>query len=534
MRKINLLDCTLRDGGYVNEWNFNHSTIICTFNRLVEANLEVIEVGLLDDREEFNINRTIQPTTDCYNKIFQFCDKKNSLVFAMIDYGTCKIENISECKDSFLDGIRLIFKKPNAEKALEFGKKLIEKGYKVCFQLVSITAYSDRDILDLVDKVNEIDAYCVSIVDTYGLLHNHDLLHYYKLLDHNLKEDIILGYHAHNNFQLAYSNCIDVIKNNVNREIVVDGTVYGMGKSAGNAPLELLAMYLNKSCNKNYDINQILEIIDTDILRIYNKKYWGYNLLYYLSASNDCHPNYVNYLLSKKTLSVKSINEVLKSIPDEHKLDYDNNIIKDLYEIYQGNIESKETDISGLLSNIEGRKILILGPGKSIIENEDKITEYIKDNNPIIISVNFIPDEINCDYLFISNSKRYNMMFNNYGILKNKAKIIATSNITSISSKFDYILNYEKLLDNDEVICDNSLIMLLNMLTSLNIDNVTLSGLDGFSPAGISSYYNEYLELSTDFERLKCINIKIKERLSEMKEKIDINFLTPSLYNDYE
>lgn len=531
MGKINLLDCTLRDGGYVNEWNFEHNTIVCMFNRLVDTNLEIIEVGLLDDREEFNINRTIQPNTKCYDEIFKGCDKKKSLVFAMIDYGTCDIENISNCSETFLDGIRIIFKKPNAKKAIEFGKQLMKKGYKVCFQLVSITAYDDRDILDLVDEVNKIDTYCVSIVDTYGLLHNDELLHYYQLLDHNLNKNIILGYHAHNNFQLAYSNCIDVIKNNTSREMVIDGTVYGMGKSAGNAPLELLAMFLNKTSGKDYDINQILEVIDVNIMKIYNEKYWGYNLLYYLSASNDCHPSYVNYLLSKKTLSVKSINDVLKNITVNNKLDYDNKVIKDLYEKYQKNIAYKETDLNMLFNNINDRPILILGPGKSIIENEADIENYIMENNPIVFSVNFIPEEIKCDYLFISNSKRYNMMFNNYNKLNNRTKIIATSNIASISKPFDYVVDYERLLDNEEIICDNSMIMLLNAFISWNIKNVTLAGLDGFAPIGINSYYNEYLELSTDYDRLKQVNIKIKERLLEMREEIHITFLTQSLYN---
>ncbi len=531
MQKINLLDCTLRDGGYVNQWNFEQSTIICIFNRLVNAKMDIIEIGFLDDREEFNVNKTIQPNTKSFDEIFKFCDKKESLVFAMIDYGTCKIENISKCSETFLDGIRIIFKKPNAKKAIEFGKQLMKKGYKVCFQLVSITAYSDSDILNLVEMVNEIDTYCVSIVDTYGLLHNEELLHYYRLLNHNLNKSIILGYHAHNNFQLAYSNCTEVIKNTKNREIVIDGTVYGMGKSAGNAPLELLAMFLNKTYEEKYDINQILEIIDTNILKIYNKNYWGYNLLYYLSASNDCHPNYVNYLLSKKTLAVKSINEILKNIPRINKLDYNNEIIKNLYTNYQKSILCEETNINDLVNDIKHRHILVIGPGKSIIEKQSDIQNYITKYNPIIFSVNFIPEDINCDYLFISNSKRYNMMFNDYGILKNTAKIIATSNITNINKPFDYILDYEKFLDSEEMICDNSLIMLLNAFISFNIGSVTLAGLDGFSPVGISSYYNEYLELSTDYERLTQVNLKIKERLLEMGERMDILFLTQSLYS---
>ena len=150
MKQISLLDCTLRDGGYVNNWEFGRSTTLCIFERLVDSGTDIIEVGFLDDRQPFNAERTIQPTTKCYDTIFEGCDKKSSLVMAMIDYGTCKIDNIFPCRESFLDGIRIIFKKPKMYEAVNFARQIKELGYLVSLQLVSITSYSDYDLLELI------------------------------------------------------------------------------------------------------------------------------------------------------------------------------------------------------------------------------------------------------------------------------------------------------------------------------------------------------------------------------------------------
>lgn len=85
----------------------------------------------------------------------------------------------------------------------------------------------------------------MSLVDTYGLLHQDNLLHYFQLLNYNLKPSIAIGYHSHNNFQLAYSNSMEVLREPADRTVLVDATLYGMGKSAGNLPIELISMYMN-------------------------------------------------------------------------------------------------------------------------------------------------------------------------------------------------------------------------------------------------------------------------------------------------
>ncbi|MFI3262677.1 MAG: hypothetical protein R3Y26_07190 [Rikenellaceae bacterium] len=107
--KAKLLDCTLRDGGYLNDWNFGYDTIMYVFNNLVNAQIDYIEVGFLDDRCISDMNRTIQPDTCSYNKLFEGCNKGRSKVLAMIDYGTCALENIQNKEDNFIDTIRGYF-----------------------------------------------------------------------------------------------------------------------------------------------------------------------------------------------------------------------------------------------------------------------------------------------------------------------------------------------------------------------------------------------------------------------------------------
>ena len=364
MKQVKLLDCTLRDGGYVNDWEFGHDNIVTIFERLISAGVDILEVGFLDDRRTFDRNRTIMPTTQCADQIFGKLDKGNTMIVAMIDYGTCDISNLSPCSESYIDGIRVIFKKHVMHEAIQFCHEVKKLGYKVFAQAVSITSYSDRELLDLVDLVNDLEPYAMSLVDTYGLLHQDNLLHYFQLLNYNLKPSIAIGYHSHNNFQLAYSNSMEVLREPADRTVLVDATLYGMGKSAGNLPIELISMYMNTVFGRNFNVSQMLEAIDISIMPFFRKSPWGYNLFFYISASNNCHPNYVRFLMDKHTLSLKSINTILDAIEPEKKLLYDKDYIETLYRRYQSTECNDEADIQALSASWSERPLLLLGPGR--------------------------------------------------------------------------------------------------------------------------------------------------------------------------
>ena len=523
-----LLDCTLRDGGYLNDWNFGHDNLVSVFERVTDAGIDFIEIGFLDDRRIFDMNRSIMPNSDCVREIYGKLDKKNTKVIGMIDFGTCKIENITPQKESYLDGIRVIFKKHLRKDALEFCKELKDLGYMVFAQLVSVTSYSDEEMMDLIKLANDVKPYAVSMVDTYGLMHQNNLMHYFELLNNNLDENIGLGYHGHNNFQMGYANCITMLSNNVKRDLVVDGSIYGMGKSAGNAPLELIAMHMNKNLNKNYDVSHILEAIDSNISQFYNPASWGYNMYFYLAASNDCHPSYVGYLMDKKTLSIKSINEVLSKLEGEKKLLYDQKYIEELYVSYQNNEVNDEIDYKELSVLLKSREILILGPGNSINDEKEKINNYIKENKPLIISVNYI-SSYNQDYIFLTNSKRYVQLAT--ALSQEKHKIIATSNVTKTgNNSFDYILNYGNLIDTKTDIIDNSLAMIIRMLMKVGCKKVTLAGFDGYSIEK-ANYIDEIMEYSFIKQKHEYLNNYMKQFIRSNKDKINFIFLTKTLYN---
>ena len=531
MKNIQLLDCTLRDGGYVNDWRFTRTNIVSIFERLVDANVDIIEVGFLDDRRPFDKDRSIFPDTKSADKIYGGLDRKQSLVVGMIDFGTCAIENLSPCSESYLDGIRVIFKKGKMKAAMEYCRQVKELGYMVFSQLVSVTSYTDDELLELIKLVNDVKPYGLSMVDTYGLLDSDQLLHIYKILDDNVDSEIKIGFHAHNNFQLGYANAMAFIKYNGKHDIVVDGTLYGMGKSAGNDPIELVAMTLNEKYGKNYNIDAMLEAINESIMDYYKVSPWGYNTFFYLCAKNKCHPNYLTDFNKEENLSISMVDELLSTIePEDKKLLYDRSIGKKYYENYLASrVDDRETT-NNFLDFVSNRKVLLIGPGKNIVLQENKVKEFIKNHNPIVISINYIPSNINIDCVFITNPKRYHdMTLDLKETGRDSIKTLATSNVTARNGEFDFVVNRAPLLEKNETIIDNSFLMMLNFLNRSGIKEVYCAGFDGYSDKECN-YTNPDMEYSFVKKDAFILNKHMKDSITNYRKLIDISFITYSAY----
>lgn len=530
MSKIQLLDCTLRDGGYLNDWEFGHGHMLSIFERLVDAGVDIVEVGFLDKRRAFDCNRSIGPDTKSLETIWGNITKRPKTVMGMIDFGTCPIENLQPAKDSFLDGIRVIFKKQKMHEAMAFCKQVKDLGYIVFSQLVSITSYSDDDLLELIDLVNEVRPNAVSIVDTYGLLQSDSLLHYAKMLDERVAPGIGIGYHAHNNFQLAFSNVQAFLSFGAKHDLVVDGTLFGMGKSAGNAPLELVAMHLNERYGKNYKIQPMLEAIEDSIMPFRQKYVWGYQKFFYMVAKEKCHPNYLTFFQNKGNLSQSDLDTLLSMIePEDKKLLYDEQLAESMYKDF---IESKFNDDATcrrLSAEISSRNILLLGPGKNIVLQSDKVRDYINQNHPVIISINYLPTEFPVDYVFFTKTERYEentLAFHD----RPDTKIIATSNMTPKNKPFSYVFTRVPLLEEGESFIDNSFLMMLRILKKAGIVYVACAGFDGYSP-----YEDNYADPTKEYDSLKpsakVLNRHVQKLLKNEFKSMQIDFVTYSHYN---
>ncbi len=534
MKNIALLDCTLRDGGFINEWRFGRGDIVSLFERSVSAGIDLIEAGFLDEREVFDPDRTITPDSEGMDRLLKGLYHGNSKIFAMIDYGCCDISRIKDKKDSEIDGIRVMIKKKNRHEAIEFCRELKKKGYLVGAQPVSVTGYDDEEMMELVDEINDLDPFAMYIVDTYGLLDRKQLLHIFDLIDGRLKKGIKIGYHAHNNFQLAFSNSVALMETASDRDIIIDGSAYGMGKSAGNCPLELLTAYMNENKGSAYHTSQILEMIDTGIMKIYEKSPWGYQMQYFLCASNDCHPKYPQYLLKKKTLSVKQVDDILSGIEEKERLAFNQQYIEKLYVEYQKNNINDEESIRNLSSLLkEAGSILVLGPGPSIKREKERIRAYIEKEKPLVISINFLPGDFETDMLFISNSKRY-MQLSSALEKRNgekKLPVIATSNVTAVKDDFDYNVDYSGLIDESFEIPDNSLPMFLRLLLKTGVKDAALAGFDGYIAERGRNYSDPGMEYEFAADYAIKLNSYTGNIISDVRKKMSVSFVTGSQYD---
>jgi 4-hydroxy 2-oxovalerate aldolase len=534
MRDIQLLDCTLRDGGYVNDWEFGHNNLISIYERLVDAGVDMIEVGFLDDRRPYDWNRSIFPNTESVDRIWASTRKRPTMVVAMIDYGTCDIANLQPADETMVDVIRVIFKKHLRQEAIEYCRQVKALGYKVCAQLVSVTTYTEEELADLIALVNDVEPYAVSMVDTYGLLNPRELRRIYKQLDNGVKPGIRIGFHAHNNFQLAYANCIAFLEYESKHDLLVDGTLYGMGKSAGNAPLELLIMELNNHYEKHYDVHPVLEAIEESIMDFYQKSPWGYKMFFYLSAENGVHPSYVSDYQQKRNLSLSDMDAVLGEIqPQEKKLLYDRSVSEKTYENYRQSELVAVEDTEKLRNELTGQDILLIGPGKNIKLQADKVEQYIKNHHPLTISINYLPDDYAMNYVFVTNRKRYQQMTDALHEQKNAAvRIIETSNVTAIQDNHPvYRVERAPLLELKEHITDNSLLMLLKTLQNLGIRKVSLAGFDGYSDKD-TNYFNPSMEYSFVRDEAHRLNRQIRRVMEGSLSDMELNFITYSHYTD--
>ena len=326
MRNVKLLDCTLRDGGYINDWKFGERNMIEILTSLGNAGVDYIEVGFLSD--EFGADRDralFRPDTDqpdsSLGYLLSHADCKHAAIVGMIDFATYSIKQMPQASDSVLDGIRLMFRKNAAHDVADFIGELKALGYKVFLQPVSITSYRVGELKGLAELANRGEVDALYIVDTYGLLRGNDLVDIFKRLDCELDGDIAIGYHGHNNMQTGHANCVALMRMEGNRELRLDGSLYGMGKTAGNPPTELIALSMNEILGKHYDIPFLVEGIENSILKIKGRSLWGYDLYYFVAAFCKSHPKYIEYFRNEG-LGIRAVIDAANEIPDDLRLTF--------------------------------------------------------------------------------------------------------------------------------------------------------------------------------------------------------------------
>lgn len=518
MNNINLLDCTLRDGGYINNWNWGFSKAKVIIESLVKANVDIVEVGFLRNVVSYNKDVTVCNRIEELARLLPEY-KSNTIFSAMAMHSNYDINKLSEKRDCGVDMIRITAHDYDIKEGLEFAKKVKEKGYMLSINPINIMGYSDEQILWIIEQINQIMPYQFSIVDTFGSMKRKDMDRIVSLVDHNLDTSIRIGLHLHENIAQSFSLAQEFIEKHLNRVVTVDASLMGMGRIPGNLSIELIAEYLNENYGKNYELDYMMDSIHDYIEPIKRKEPWGYTPTYFLSAKYNLHRNYAEFYLNKGDLTTRDINHILARVTKEKRTAFDPTYAESLYVNYQNNKIDDLEDRKKLVNIFQGRKILIIAPGKNIQYEKAKIDEYIVQNHPVIISLNFIPEEFNVDFAFFSNSKRLAKV-KNY-----KCKIISTSNLDMSESTFR--IDYNSISGAFRQGC-NSLILLLRLLEQLGIKKIELAGADGYK-YGEKNYYKSSLVSESQHDRE--FNQEVGKALKGLT--MDITFITTTEYEKY-
>lgn len=514
---LKLLDCTLRDGGYVNDWKFGFDGARNIIKLLTKANIDVVEIGFLRNVGNYDSNITVCNHIEELNRLLPE-NTGNTTYSAMAMRSNYDINKLTPYNGSGIEMIRITAHDYDIEDGMDFAREVKAKGYKLSINPINIMGYSDERILWIVDQVNQIQPYQFSIVDTFGSMKRRDLDRIVSLVDNNLDKNIRVALHLHENMSLSCCLAQAFIDKHLNRPVAVDGSLMGMGRIPGNLPIELIADYCNDYIGKAYDIDYLMDAIQNYIAPIKGQPEWGYTPAYFLSARFNLHRNYAEHYLKKGDLTNKDINHILSQFDPTKKTAFVAAYADKLYEDYKNNHIDDTDDWSELTEQLKGKDILLIAPGATINAYGERIQSFIYDNSPIVIGVNFIPDGLNVDYAFFSNNKRF------VYIVNSDVKTIVTSNLQD--GEANYRINYNQV-SGAFTLGNNSFIMCLKLLKDVEVNSISVAGADGYKE-GEKNYFNA--EMKSIGELGNRYNLAVIDAIHALDVKV--NFITPSEYDE--
>ena len=284
--QIKVLDCTIRDGGLINNHQFEPEFVQKVYRAVSASGVDYVEVGYKNSKELFSPQE--------YGR-WKFCDddqikrvtdgvKNGAKISVMVDIGRVNLDDVKPAKESPVDMIRVASYVKDIDKAIYMVDHLAQKGYETTINIMAISKDQGSELdeaLDQVEKESKVEV--VYIVDSFGSLYQEPVEQLVNKFKKYLKTKEV-GFHGHNNQQLAFANTIEAIIHGTN---YLDATVYGIGRAAGNCPLELLVGFLK---NPKFDIRPILDLISEEFMPLREKIEWGYIIPYAIAGMMNEHP----------------------------------------------------------------------------------------------------------------------------------------------------------------------------------------------------------------------------------------------------
>ena len=327
---ISLLDCTLRDGGWVQDFQFGSEAMQEILYGLEEAGVPRIETGYLDKAHGSGKERSMYADFAAFERNgIQNRRRPGTEHIVMIDCGKYPAEMIPAAENAAgtgISGIRICFHKDGAEKAIHLGRDILDKGYSLYMQPMVTTRYTQEEFSNLIRAVMKHlpETAAVYLVDSFGVMDGPEVSERLLLMDRVLPPETAAGLHIHNNRgqcrKMAETAC-ELLGGK--RKLYIDGTLGGIGKGAGNLETQEFAAYLNQNWGTGYDTERLNRITEAVIRPISEEYHWGILPEYELTARYRTSPTYANFFFREKQVSLRQLETLLANLPEEKKDSFD-------------------------------------------------------------------------------------------------------------------------------------------------------------------------------------------------------------------
>ena len=283
--EIKVIDCTVRDGGLMNKWQFDDDFVREVYQALTEAGVDYMEIGYLSSEKSFSRDE-VGPWKFCAEADLQriIGDTEKKIKFsAMADIGRIDYDDILPKSESSLDMIRVACYAHQVDAAIDLAHHCMDKGYETTINLMAVSTVGIRELDEALSDLANSRVPVIYLVDSFGGFYQEDIETLAKKYMDALPGKTI-GIHAHNTQQLAFANTITSVIAGIN---YLDATLYGIGRGAGNCPVELLLSFLK---NPKFKVRPLIKVIENQILPWRKKIDWGYFIPYMVTGVLNQHP----------------------------------------------------------------------------------------------------------------------------------------------------------------------------------------------------------------------------------------------------
>ncbi|HJN14550.1 MAG TPA: aldolase catalytic domain-containing protein [Armatimonadota bacterium] len=288
--EIKVLDCTIRDGGLMNDWYFDDDLVSDVWTASCEAGLDYVELGYRANPELFSKSE---------NGPWRYCEEadvrrvtndgdtggSNTKISIMCDVGRVEEEQFIPASESVISMVRVACYVKDVDKAIHLVNFCEGLGYETTINIMAVSHALELDVDEAVQQIDsETTTDAVYVVDSFGAMYSEQIHHLVDKYRGFLSPDKEVGIHCHNNQQLGFGNTIEAIIHNAN---FLDASIFGIGRGAGNCPMELLVSFLK---NPKFDVRPILDVCARRIAPLQKELAWGYHIPYMVTGTHNRHP----------------------------------------------------------------------------------------------------------------------------------------------------------------------------------------------------------------------------------------------------